>query len=100
LIDESKDSNYAISLLTPDDLVADGRSRARQNVILEIGYFMGRLGKERVRMLVKEDVEIPSDLSGILYEKFDSGGMWKMKILKELIAVGINADLNAALQSL
>ena len=40
LIEESKESNYAISLLTPDDLVEGGLSRARQNVILEIGYFI------------------------------------------------------------
>lgn len=100
LIEEGKDSNYAIGLLTPDDLLQDGTGRARQNVILEIGYFLGKLGKERVRMLIKEGVEIPSDLSGILYEKYDSGGAWKTSILKELMAVGIYVDLGAAVMSL
>lgn len=99
LIEESIDSNYAIGILTPDDVNGDGQMRARQNVILEIGYFLGRLGKERVRMLVKEDIEIPSDLQGVLYQKFDAGGAWKIKILKELIAVGVYADLRSVTEN-
>ena len=96
LVKEGKNSNYAIALLTADDKLEDGKTRARQNVILEVGYFMGLLGKERVRLLVAEGVEIPSDLQGILYEKYDTNGAWKMKILKELMAVGIFADFKAA----
>jgi len=93
LVEESSNSNYAIALLSPDDMLFDGSKRARQNVILEIGYFIGRLGKERVRILKKGDIEIPSDLQGILYENFDSSGAWKMKLCKELIAVGIYVDI-------
>jgi predicted nucleotide-binding protein len=78
----------------------DGQGRARQNVILEIGYFLGLLGKERVRMLVKGDTEIPSDLYGVLYEKYDESGAWKIKILKEMIAVGIYADTKAVIDTL
>lgn len=51
LVEESFDSNYAIALLSPDDILIDGSKRARQNVIFEIGFFLGRLGKERVRIL-------------------------------------------------
>jgi predicted nucleotide-binding protein len=100
LIEEGSQSNYAIALLSPDDLLGDGKGRARQNVILEIGYFMGQLGKERVRLLVKGDLDIPSDLQGILYEKVDDSGNWRMKVLKELIAVGIFVDLNAVVGTL
>lgn len=93
LVEESNSSNYAIALLSPDDKTFEGNLRARQNVILEIGYFIGRLGKERVRILRKGETEIPSDLSGILYENYDEVGAWKMKLCKELIAVGIYVDI-------
>lgn len=95
LVQESSISNYAIALLSPDDILDDGTTRARQNVILEIGYFIGKLGKERVRLLKKGEIEVPSDLQGVLYEKYDKGGTWKMKICKELIAVGIYVDIEA-----
>jgi predicted nucleotide-binding protein len=97
LVEESGVAGYAIALLTPDDLIDGGQGRARQNVILEIGYFLGKIGKARLRMLVKQDVEVPSDLQGILYEKHDNSGAWKFKLLKEMRAVGINLDINAAL---
>ena len=93
LVEESSNSNYAIALLSPDDMLFDGSKRARQNVILEIGYFIGRLGKERVRILKKDDIDIPSNLQGILYENFDASGAWKMKLCKELLAVGIYVDI-------
>ncbi|MDI9312486.1 MAG: nucleotide-binding protein [Limnohabitans sp.] len=97
LVGETQIAGYAIALLTPDDLTRDGNTRARQNVILEIGYFLGLLGKERLRMIVKGQVEIPSDLQGILYEKHDNSGAWKIKLLKELQAVGIYVDIQAAI---
>jgi len=77
--------------------MTNGINRARQNVILEIGYFLGKIGKERLRIIVKGDVDIPSDLQGVLYEKHDSNGAWKMKILKELQAVGIYVDLQSVI---
>ncbi|MCF8374326.1 MAG: nucleotide-binding protein [Bacteroidales bacterium] len=97
LIDETELAGYGIALLTPDDLIIDGNNRARQNVILEIGYFLGALGKARIRMIVKGHVEIPSDLQGILYEKYDASGAWKIKLLKELQAVGIYVDIQSAI---
>lgn len=93
LIEETDSANFAIALLSPDDELNDGTKRARQNVILEIGYFLGKLGKSRVRLLKKGNVEIPSDLSGILYENYDETGSWKIRICKELQAVGIFVDL-------
>jgi Predicted nucleotide-binding protein containing TIR-like domain len=67
---------FAVVLLTPDD---EGRAkgtdilhpRARQNVIAELGYFVARLGRDRVCALVRDSVEIPSDFSGVVYEKYD-----------------------------
>lgn len=99
LIEETNSAGYAIALLTPDDLTSDGVNRARQNVILEIGYFLGKIGKERLRMIVKENIDIPSDLQGILYEKHDSNGAWKIKLLKEIQAVGIYVDIQGAIDS-
>ncbi len=100
LVGESASSNYAIALLSPDDRLDDGTTRARQNVILEVGYFIGRLGKERVRLIKKDTTEVPSDLQGILYEQYDKSGAWKMKICKELIAVGIYVDLQSVANTL
>lgn len=98
LIEETESANFAIALLSPDDELNDGTKRARQNVILEIGYFLGKLGKSRVRLLKKGDLEIPSDLSGVLYENYDDVGSWKIKICKELQAVGIFVDLEEVIK--
>jgi hypothetical protein len=92
LIGEGQGANYVIALLSPDDELVNGQTRARQNVILEIGYFLGLLGKDRVNMLKRGNVEIPSDLQGILYTEYDEAGAWKMKLVKELRAVGINVN--------
>lgn len=97
LIQEGYTANYAIALLSPDDDLASGK-RARQNVILEIGYFMGLLGKERVRLLVKGDVDIPSDLHGVLYTKFTNDSHWKSKMAQELQAVGIRVNMDNLLK--
>ena len=99
LLDETKKAGYAIALLTPDDILENDLKRARQNVILEIGYFIGLLGKERLRLIVKQNVEIPTDLQGILYEKYDENGAWKIKLLKELQAVGIYVDIQSVINS-
>jgi len=68
--------SFAFVPLTPDDHMSageevDARWRSRQNVIMELGWFMARLGRERVALLYKEPVELPSDLLGILYLRFE-----------------------------
>jgi len=87
------DVGFAVVLLTPDDVgrAADAPSdqvkyRARQNVILELGYFIGRLGRDRVCALMEGDVELPSDILGVVWEPLDSGGAWKQRLLQELKA--------------
>ncbi|MGJ0505459.1 MAG: TIR domain-containing protein [Methylocystis sp.] len=89
---------FAVVLLTPDDFGgANGkqsRPRPRQNVLLELGYFIARLGRENVCALKKGDMELPSDFGGVVYETFDSGGGWKQTLARELQAVGYEIDWN------
>lgn len=94
LIEEGATANYVIAVLSPDDLQSDGTLRARQNVILEIGYFIGKLGRDKVRLLIKESTSIPSDLQGILYDNYDSEGAWRINLAKEIMAVGIPINID------
>jgi predicted nucleotide-binding protein len=95
----SKNVAFAVVLLTPDDLggAADNppglHPRARQNVILELGYFMGRLSRTRVCALYKGGVELPSDFQGVVYLEFDSAGAWKTKLAQELLGAKITIRL-------
>lgn len=94
---ETIDIGYAFVILTPDnigfeDLIQELskqyplvsefvksrpivssllKPRARQNVILELGYFVGKIGRNKVCCLYKGDVELPSDIHGVLFKKFD-----------------------------
>lgn len=101
--EENADVSYAIALLTPDDFGAAQinkeklRARARQNVIFEFGYFVGKLGRRNACGVVKGDLEIPSDYSGVLYIPLDVEGAWRMKLVKELKAIGLDVDANLAL---
>lgn len=95
---------FAVVLLTPDDRggpfadsYEDQKQRARQNVIFEMGYFIGRLGRNRVCALYSEGVEIPSDYSGVLFIKFDEAGAWRLQLAKEIKAAEIDIDMNKAL---
>lgn len=65
------------------------RNRARQNVVLELGYFIGKLSRDRVCCLHKGDVELPSDMHGIVYIFFKkSVNEVRHKIIKELKEAG------------
>ena len=96
------DVDFAVVLFTPDDVghPADrqdlSRSRARQNVVLELGFFMGALGRHRVCVLHAGDIELPSDYSGVLYLPLDAGGAWRFLLAKEMKASGMQVDLNLA----
>jgi predicted nucleotide-binding protein len=91
---------FAVVLLTPDDVgcVKGGSpiARARQNVVLELGYFVARLGRERVCALKRGEVEVPSDFGGVVYVPFDDGSGWKQALGKELQAAGFEIDWNKA----
>lgn len=99
--EDFSDVGFAVILLTPDDIggikntpIDKLNPRARQNVILELGYFLGKLGRKRVCSLYQEGVEIPSDFSGVLFVLLDKGGYWKINLAKEIKAAGIPIDLN------
>lgn len=93
-------AGFAIVLFTPDDvgfpLGAEERKqpRARQNVVLEMGYFVGRLTRERVCVLYKGGVELPSDIFGVVYHSIDDAEGWKLAVARELKAAGYGIDLN------
>lgn len=99
-VETYSDVCYAVILLTPDDFGGKiGRSpknRARQNVILELGYFIGKLGRSRVCTLVKDEVETPSDFDGVVYNPLDAAGAWRLLLARELKTVGLDFDLNKA----
>lgn len=86
---------YSIVLLTPDDIVegAGNLKRARQNVVLELGFFVGKLGANKVCVAKKGNVEIPSDISGVLYLNLDDGG-WKLTLAQKLCSAGLDIDFS------
>lgn len=93
------DVGFAVVLLTADDMgrakaSTEENPRARQNVILELGYFVGRLGRDKVCALKKGGIEMPSDYVGTVYINWDDGNAWKVELAKELRAAGYEADLN------
>lgn len=98
--EEYANVGFAIVLLTPDDIgyprdkPDEKKQRARQNVIFELGFFIGKLGRERVCALYKEGVEIPSDFQGVLYIEMDTRGGWQLQLAREIKHVGIEVDMN------
>lgn len=101
--EKNADADYAVVLLTPDDIgypanqEEQAKPRARQNVILELGYFVGRIGRGKVCALHRGDVEIPSDLHGVVYVPVDPAEGWKLKLGAELKHSGMDIDLNRLL---
>ncbi len=84
----AKDVAFAIVLMTPDDEGALAgelpQPRARQNVVFELGFFLGKMPAGRVCALVKGDVERPSDFEGVAYIQLDANGGWKTHLAREL----------------
>ena len=94
---------FAVVLLTPDDVGGINAQalapRARQNVILELGYFIAKLGRARVCALKKGDVEQPSDVVGVAYVDHDEGGAWRHELAREIEAAGIDIDWNTVMKA-
>jgi predicted nucleotide-binding protein len=71
----ARNCSFAFVIMTPDDQTSgiDGKEqlRARQNVILELGWFMAYLGRDRVAILHQGELEIPSDILGVITMRFD-----------------------------
>lgn len=97
-LEEHSNVGFAVVLMTPDDIGTsmavseEVKQRARQNVIFESGYFVGKLGRSNVRILRKGNVDIPSDLHGILFIAMDHD--WQKELAKEIKSAGIDIDLN------
>ncbi len=100
--ESNADVGFAVVLLSPDDLAypkhkssEDAIPRARQNVILELGYFFGKLGRGRVFALKRPGpFELPSDMAGIVYNDFDANGAWQLLLGRELKTSGFAIDMN------
>lgn len=100
-IEANTDVAFAVVLYTPCDLgrakgesVDDEQGRARQNVVFEHGYLVGKLGRSHVCALVKDGVETPGDISGVVYVPMDEKGAWKFELAKEMKAAGLAVDAN------
>jgi predicted nucleotide-binding protein len=89
---------FGVVLYTPCDIGAkkgeetELRHRARQNVVFEHGYLIGKIGRKNVAALVKGDVETPNDISGVVYISMDND--WKLDLAKELRNNGYPVDMN------
>ena len=98
--DCADEAGFAVVLLTPDDVgaskknKADIKDRARQNVIWEWGYFSGSIGRKKVCILYKGNLEFPSDTQGIVYVRMDDNGVWKQAIVREMEDAGLLIDVN------
>lgn len=99
-IEEYTNVGFGIVLYTPCDVGANKdeevnlKKRARQNVVFEHGYLIGKLGRKRVCALVKDELELPNDISGVVYVQKDKNEAWKLSIAKEMKQVGYDIDLN------
>jgi len=98
-IEHNADVSCAVVILSPDDIASPKSSpnlkeeRARQNVIFEFGFFVGRLGRDKTFALVRQGVAKPSDIDGLLYIPMDDNS-WKMSLVRELKAAHMKIDSN------
>ncbi|MDP1714122.1 MAG: nucleotide-binding protein [Anaerolineales bacterium] len=102
---EYADVSFAVILMTPDDtggllgeLFEKQKPRARQNVILELGFFLGRIGREKTCIIYDQTVERPSDYDGVLYIPLDDKGAWQLSLAKEMKNALLPFDMNALLK--
>jgi predicted nucleotide-binding protein len=99
-IEEYSNVGFGIVLYTPCDTgspkkeVLLFKDRARQNVVFEHGYLIGKIGRKNVCALVKGEIETPNDISGVVYVKMDEEEAWHMKLAKELKNSGYPVDMN------
>jgi len=102
-IEEYSNVGFGVVLYTPCDVGSkEGASllnkRARQNVVFEHGFLIGKLGRPKVSAFVKGAMETPNDISGVVYTDFDNAGAWKLELAKELKEAGYNVDMNKCIK--
>ncbi len=94
--------SFVVVLLTPDDRggpfegTQAQKPRARQNVIFELGYFLGKLGRRKVCALYVDEVELPSDFKGVEYLPVTATNAWKLSLARAMKQAGLEVDLNRA----
>ena len=99
-IEHYSNVGFAIVLYTPDDIgnvkikADELNGRARQNVVFEHGYLIGKLGRENVAALVEQPIELPNDISGVVYINIDEAAAWQLQLAKEMKQSGYNIDMN------
>lgn len=99
-IEEYSNVGFGIILYTPCDIGGKQivspvlKPRARQNVVFEHGFLIGKIGRNHVCALVKGDIETPNDISGVVYVPMDEADAWRYTIAKELKKSGYNVDMN------
>jgi predicted nucleotide-binding protein len=98
-LEQHSDVAYAVILCTADDVGRgidedDLKPRARQNVVLELGYFIGRLSRAGVCVLMTEGLDMPTDVHGVGYLPIEPKGAWQLTLAKEMKAAGLPIDLN------
>ncbi len=99
-IEHYSDVCFGIVLYTPDDVGNTQKEkdklnlRARQNVVFEHGYLIGKLGRKSVVALVDGNIEKPNDISGVVYIPLDKADAWHFAVAKEMKACGCNIDMN------
>ncbi|SMX30128.1 putative nucleotide-binding protein containing TIR-like domain protein [Pelagimonas phthalicica] len=99
--EDNSNVGFAVVLMTGDDVGGNKgtpaenlKRRARQNVVLELGYFSAKLGRSKVCVLYEDGVELPSDFSGVIYKPIDSAGAWKYELTRELKDAGFEVSLD------
>ena len=99
--EDYSDVGFAVILLTGDDWAhtktvpkydSNPRLRARQNVIMELGYFIAKLGKGRVCVLLQDGVEVPSNITGVVTIRLNKEGKWRSELAREIDYEGLSFD--------
>ena len=99
-IEKFSNIGFGIVLYTPCDVGAkqtdklELNSRARQNVVFEHGYLIGKIGRENVCALVKGELEKPNDISGVVYITMDRSDAWQFQLAKEMKEANYDIDMN------
>ena len=99
-IEKYSDVGFGVVLYSPCDIGKENsekfefKPRARQNVVFEHGYLIGKLKRPNVCAIIKGEVERPNDFSGVVYITYNSGGGWKIELAKEMMNAGYEVDLN------
>jgi predicted nucleotide-binding protein len=101
--EEAEGASFAVILMTPDDdggLVGEPQQRrARQNVVFELGFFIGKLETPHVAAFIGPGVEKPSDFDGICWIEFGRAPKWKIELARELKEAGVPFDSDKILHA-